>query len=56
LRPNIDPRTRPDWPEAFYLISHKTRQSYTVEGPSDFPLPTRVDALVAAVNATVGSL
>jgi len=56
LRPNVDPRTRPDWPEAFYLISHKTRQSYTVEGPSDFPLPTRVDALVAAVNATVGSL
>lgn len=50
LRPNIDPRSRPDWPEAFYLITHKTRQSYTVEAPSDFPLPVRVDALVAAVN------
>ncbi len=53
LRPNIDPRSRPDWPEAFYLITHKTRQSYTVEAPSDFPLPTRVNALAAAVNAVM---
>lgn len=51
LRPNIDPRSRPDWPEAFYLITHKTRQSYTVEAPSDFSLPVRVNALVAAVGA-----
>jgi murein peptide amidase A len=56
LRPNIDPRSRPDWPEAFYLITHKTRQSYTVEAPSDFPLSTRIDALVAAVRATVSNL
>ena len=56
LRPNIDPRSRPDWPEAFYLIAHKTRQSYTVEAPSDFNLQTRVDALVAAVNTVVNSL
>ncbi len=53
LRPNFDPRSRPDWPEAFYLITHKTRQSYTVEAPSDFPLPVRVNALVAAVNAVL---
>jgi len=51
VRPNIDPRSRPDWPEAFYLITRKTRQSYTVEAPSDFPLEVRVNALVAAVNA-----
>jgi protein MpaA len=56
LRPNLDPRSRPDWPEAFYLISNKTRQSYTLEAPSDFPLPVRVNALVAAVNAVVSSL
>jgi hypothetical protein len=56
VRPNIDPRSRPDWPEAFYLITHKTRQSYTVEAPSDFPLQTRVEALMAAVNAAIGSL
>ena len=53
LRPSLDPRSRPDWPEAFYLITHKTRQSYTVEAPSDFPLPVRVNALVAAVNAVL---
>jgi murein peptide amidase A len=53
LRPNLDPRSRPDWPEAFYLITHKTRQSYTVEAPSDFPMQTRVSALVAAVNTVL---
>jgi murein peptide amidase A len=56
VRPNIDPRSRPDWPEAFYLITHKTQQSYTVEAPSDFPIPVRVNALVAAVNAVANSL
>jgi murein peptide amidase A len=54
LRPNLDPRSRPDWPEAFYLITQKTRQSYTIEAPSDFPLETRVNALVAAVNSVLG--
>jgi hypothetical protein len=56
VRPNVDPRSRPDWPEAFYLITHKTRQSYTVEAPSDFPLPVRVNALVTAVNTVVNGL
>ena len=46
---------RPDWPEAFYLIHHKTRLTYTLEGPSDFPLTTRVDGLVAAVEAVLES-
>jgi hypothetical protein len=53
INPSIDPRTRPQWPEAFYLITHKTRLSYTLEAPSDFPLATRVDALVAGVNAVL---
>ena len=53
IRPNISPQERPLWPEALYLISHKARQGYTLEAPSDFPLATRVDALVAAVNAAV---
>ncbi|HEX5219250.1 MAG TPA: M14 family metallocarboxypeptidase [Verrucomicrobiae bacterium] len=56
IRPNLDPQTRPQWPEAFWLISHKTRLSYTLEAPSDFPLGTRVDALVAAVNAALAKL
>lgn len=53
IRPNIDPLSRPQWPEAFWLIQHKTRHSYTLEAPSDFPLSTRVNALVAAVRAVV---
>jgi hypothetical protein len=56
LRPNIDPCSRPDWPEAFYLITEKTRQSYTIEAPSDFPMAVRVNALVAAVNAAIAGL
>jgi hypothetical protein len=56
LRPTIKPQDRPDWPEAFYVITHKTRQSYTIEAPSDFPLPTRVNALVAAVNVAVNGI
>jgi len=53
VRPNILPQERPDWPEAFYLITHKSRQGYTLEAPSDFPLQTRVDALVSGVNAAL---
>lgn len=53
VRPNILPKDRTDWPEAFYLITHKTRQTYTLEAPSDFSLPTRVNALAAAVKATL---
>lgn len=56
IRPGIDPRSRTDWPEAFYLISHKSRLSYTMEAPSDFPLPTRVAALVASVRAVVDAM
>jgi murein peptide amidase A len=50
IRPSLDPRTRPLWPEAFWLLQHKTRLSYTLEAPSDFPLEVRVKALVAAVK------
>ena len=53
IRPILNPLERPDWPEALYLISHKARQGYTLEAPSDFPLATRVNALVAAVNVAM---
>ena len=56
IRPALDPRDRPQWPEAFYLLTHKTRLSYTLEAPSDFPLASRVAALVVAVNAALGML
>jgi len=53
IRPSVDPHSRPQWPEAFHLLAHKTRLSYTLEAPSDFPLPVRVSALVTAVRAAV---
>ena len=55
IRPGTKPHERPDWPEAFYLIANKSRQGYTLEAPSDFPLPMRVNALVAGVNAAMKS-
>ena len=54
INPSLDPATRLHWPEAFWLIQNKTRQSYTLEAPSDFPLKTRVNALVAGVGAALG--
>jgi hypothetical protein len=54
--PNVDPRSRPQWPEAFYLIINKTRLSYTLEAPSDFELSTRVAALVAGVRAVLDGI
>jgi protein MpaA len=56
IRPSADPRSRPQWPESFWLLTHKTRLSYTLEAPSDFPLAMRVKALVAAVRAAVDGL
>jgi hypothetical protein len=53
---NPDLTKRPDWPEAFYLIHHKSALSYTLEAPSDFPLPTRIDALVAGVRGAIESI
>jgi hypothetical protein len=53
IRPHIDPVVRVQWPEAFYLIQHKTRLSYTIEAPSDFPLAMRVAALVTAARVAM---
>lgn len=53
IRPDTDPATRPQWPEALYLIRNRTRHIYTLEAPSDFPLPTRVAALVTAVRVVM---
>lgn len=50
IRPSPDPLARPRWPEAFWLLNHKTRHSYTLEAPSDFTMPTRIAALVTAVR------
>lgn len=53
ISPKDLPLDRPDWPEAFYLITGKSRLGYTLEAPSDFPLVTRVNALVAGVTAAM---
>jgi murein peptide amidase A len=53
IRAELDPTMRPLWPEAFWLLQHKTRLSYTPEAPSDFPLQMRVNALVTAVQAAL---
>lgn len=53
IRPIGDPRSRPQWPEAFYLFTNKTRLSYTMEAPSDYELKTRVAAEVAGVRAVL---
>jgi hypothetical protein len=53
IRPDINPDTRPQWPEAFFLIQNKTRLSYTLEAPSDYPLVTRVAALVTAARTAL---
>lgn len=53
IRPRVNPAERPQWPESLYLITNKTRQGYTMEAPSDFPLSTRVAALVTAVRAVL---
>lgn len=53
IRPTMDPRSRPQWPEAFWLLTHKTRLSYTLEAPSDFPLAVRVNALVQGVQSAL---
>jgi protein MpaA len=54
IRPQVLPRKRPDWPEALYFITAKTRLCYTLEAPSDFPLTARVAALTAATRAALG--
>jgi murein peptide amidase A len=53
IRPEGDPLLRPEWPEAIYLIANKTRQSYTLEAPSDFPLETRIAALATATRVAL---
>jgi len=53
IRPSPDPKSRPQWPEAFYLLAHKTRLSYTLEAPSDFPMSVRVAALKTGVRTVL---
>ena len=53
ISPKVNPEDRPQWAEAIYLLKTRSRQNYTIESPSDFPMPTRIGALCAAVNAAL---
>ncbi|HEV8543243.1 MAG TPA: M14 family metallocarboxypeptidase [Verrucomicrobiae bacterium] len=50
IRPMVQPEERPQWAEAIYLIVNKSRQSYTLETPSDYPLELRIRAHLRAVQ------
>ena len=49
IRPSIDPLTRSDWPEAFWLVQHRSQWGYTLESPSDWPMELRINGLIRAV-------
>ncbi|MDB6129855.1 MAG: hypothetical protein JWM04_962, partial [Verrucomicrobiales bacterium] len=56
IRPKVAPDERELWAEAVFLIVNKTRQSYTLETPSDFSLEVRMKAHNAAVRAALREL
>lgn len=56
IRPNVDPASRPLWPEAFHLWQRRRGHSLTLESPSDFQLEVRVDALVAGLTGALEHL
>jgi hypothetical protein len=53
IRPHLKPDERPQWAEAVYMVVHKAKQTLTVEAPSDFPLPFRVEAQMRALAAAL---
>jgi predicted deacylase len=55
IRPQLEPGSRPEWPEALWLLTHHTPRGYTLEAPSDWPLQVRVQTLVAALQAGVAA-
>lgn len=44
---------RSEWPEALYLSLHHCRVNYTTETPMPFPLESRVQAQIAAVETVM---
>ena len=56
IRPEVDPRHRPDWPESFWLLQNGCPHGYTLEAPSDWPLTVRAEALRQAVQVATHRL
>ncbi len=52
-RPVADFENRPQWPEALWLILHRTDHNMTLEAPSAQPMEPRVAAHCAAVRVAV---
>jgi hypothetical protein len=55
IHPQLKPEDRPQWAEAVYMLVHKAKQTLTLEAPSDFPLPFRVEAHRRALHAAIDS-
>ena len=53
ITPPSNPLEREKWPEAIYLLANHTRQCYTTETPSSFPLEARIAAHAAAIRAAL---
>ena len=52
-----DPKPKGDYPEAIFMhLSGKASGTFTFEAPSAFDLPTRIEALQAAILASVDLL
>jgi murein peptide amidase A len=56
IRPVSDPLLRESWPESIYLRAHHATLSYTLETPSALPLPQRIAAHRAAIEAACAVL
>ncbi len=56
IRPNVKPDERPQWPESIFLLTTKTRQAYTLESPSDYPIEIRVAGQTTAVRTVLSNL
>ncbi len=53
LRPVADPLLREKWPESIYLRATHTKQTYTLESPSAFPLAQRIAAHRVALETAI---
>lgn len=56
IHPPFDPDQRLDWPEAFYLMQHKTSHCLTLETASDFPMEARIEAHLTALRSVLHQL
>ncbi len=56
IRPFINTRTHPRWPEAVYLRQRHTRLCYTTETPSSLAMEERIRAIEAVVQTATADI